>query len=76
MFMPPDYLWLEPVIVAAIIVFFVDLIGNMLSFSNRIMNALTTALVFLVIFGTLSYVAYREGNLPAVPSISIPAPTP
>ena len=74
MFMPPDYLWLEPVIVAAIIVFFVDLIGNMLSFSNRILNALTTALVFLAIFGTLSYVAYREGNLPPVPTIGQPAP--
>lgn len=74
MFMPPEFSWLEPVIVASIIVFFVDLIGNMLSFSNRILNALTTALVFLVIFGTLSYVAFREGNLPPVPSISQPAP--
>ncbi len=74
MFMPPELAWLEPVIVASIIVFFVDLIGNMLSFSNRILNALTTALVFLAIFGTLSYVAFREGNLPPVPSISQPAP--
>lgn len=70
MFMPPEFSWLEPAIVAAIIVFFVDLIGNMLSFSNRILNALTTALVFLAIFGTLSYIAYREGSLPPVPSIS------
>lgn len=74
MFMPPEYSWLEPVVVAAIIVFFVDLIGNMLSFSNRILNALTTALVFLAIFGTLSYVAYREGNLPPVPAVTQPAP--
>lgn len=74
MFLPGDLSWLEPVIVASIIVFFVDLIGNMLSFNNRILNALTTALVFLAIFGTLSYVAFREGNLPPVPSISQPAP--
>lgn len=74
MFMPPELAWLEPVIVAAIVVFFVDLIGNMLSFNNRFLNALTTALVFLAIFGTLSYVAFREGNLPPVPSISQPAP--
>lgn len=74
MFLPGDLQWLEPVIVASIIVFFVDLIGNMLSFSNRVLNALTTALVFLAIFGTLSYVAFREGNLPPVPSISQPAP--
>lgn len=75
MFMPPEFSWLEPVIVASIIVFFVDLIGNMLSFNNRILNALTTALVFLAIFGSLSYVAYREGNLPPVPSVS-GTPTP
>jgi len=74
MFMPPELAWLEPVIVASIVVFFVDLIGNMLSFNNRFLNALTTALVFLAIFGTLSYVAFREGNLPPVPSISQPAP--
>lgn len=74
MFMPADLLWLEPVIVAAIIVFFVDLIGNMLSFSNRILNALTTALVFLAIFGALSFIAYREGNLPPTPAVVQPQP--
>jgi hypothetical protein len=74
MFMPPELLWLEPVIVAAIIVFFVDLIGNMISFNNRILNALTTALVFLCIFGALSYIAYREGNLPPVPAVVQPSP--
>lgn len=75
MFMPAEFSWLEPVIVASIIVFFVDLIGNMLSFSNRILNAFTTALVFLAIFGTLSYIAYREDRLPPVPSVG-GTPTP
>ncbi len=73
MFMPPDYAWLEPVLIAAGVVFVVDLIGNMISFSNRFVNALVTALVFAVIFGTLSYLAYQEG---AVPTVTIPVPAP
>jgi hypothetical protein len=61
---PADLAWLEPVLVAAAIVFVVDLIGNMLSFSNRFVNALVTALIFGGIFGGLSYVAYKDGSLP------------
>lgn len=48
-----DLAWLQPVLIAAAVVFVLDLIGNMISFSNRIMNALTTALVFAVLFGAL-----------------------
>ena len=47
------YGWLEPVLIAALVVFVVDLIGNMLTFSNRFVNALVTAIVFAVIFGVL-----------------------
>ncbi len=47
------YGWLEPVLIAAAVVFVVDLIGNMLTFSNRIVNALVTAILFAVIFGVL-----------------------
>ncbi len=74
MFLPVDLQWLEIAIVGAVIVFFVDLIGNMISFNNRFVNALTTALVFLALFGTFNYIQYREGNLPTVPSISDTAP--
>ena len=42
--------WLQPVLIAAAVVFVLDLIGNMLSFSNRFVNALVTALVFAVLF--------------------------
>lgn len=45
--------WLQPVIIGAVIVFVLDLIGNMISFSNRFLNALTTALVFAVVFAGL-----------------------
>ena len=51
--LPATYAWLEPVIWGAIVVFVVDLIGNVLSFSNRFVNALVTAIVFAVIFGIL-----------------------
>ena len=45
--------WLQPVLIAAAVVFILDLIGNTISFSNRILNAFTTALVFAVLFGSL-----------------------
>ena len=65
MFLPNDLSWLEPVLIAAAVVFVVDLIGNMLSFSNRLVNALVTALVFAVIFGTLFGLAFRDGWKPS-----------
>lgn len=74
MFMPAEYLWLEPVLIAAAVVFVVDLIGNMISFSNRVLNALVTAVVFAAIFGTLTFLAHREGQ--PVPTISMPDPAP
>ena len=45
--------WVQPVLIGAVVVFFLDLIGNMISFSNRFLNALTTAIVFAVVFGAL-----------------------
>jgi hypothetical protein len=73
-FLPPEFAWLELVLIAAGVVFFVDLIGNMLSFSSRIVNALVTAIVFAVIFGSLTYLAYKDGA--PMPTISVPSPEP
>lgn len=50
-----QYPWIEPVLIGAVIVFILDLIGNMISFSNRFLNALATAIVFAVVFGGLLY---------------------
>ena len=61
MFLPAQYLWLEPVIIAAIVVFVIDLVGNAISFSNRFANALVTAVVFGIVFGALVYFGY--GNI-------------
>ena len=41
--------------VGAVIVFILDLIGNLISFSNRVLNALATAIVFAIVFGGLLY---------------------
>ncbi|MET0432487.1 MAG: hypothetical protein ABWX70_00655 [Hyphomicrobium sp.] len=49
------YPWLEPVLIGAVVVFILDLIGNLISFSNRILNALATAIVFAIVFGGLLY---------------------
>jgi hypothetical protein len=71
-FMPAEFAWLEPVLISSGIVFVVGLIGNLLSFSNRFVNALVTAIVFAAIFGTLSYLAYKDGA--PVPTLSVPTP--
>jgi len=71
-FLPADYKWLQPIVIAAGVVFVIDLIGNFLSFSNRFGNAIVTALVFLAIFGGLTFLAKEQGQ--PIPTISVPAP--
>ena len=61
MLLPSQYLWLEPVLIAALVVFVIDLIGNTISFSNRPLNAFVTAVVFSLVFGSLVYFGY--GNI-------------
>jgi hypothetical protein len=58
MVLPPEYAWLELVAIAAIAVFVSDLIGNMISFQSRFMNAFTTAIIFAVAFGLTIYLRY------------------
>ena len=69
-FLPAQYAWLQPVLVAAIVVFVVDLIGNTITFSNRFVNALVTAIIFAIVFGALTH--YGLGGvsmtLPGVPA--------
>jgi hypothetical protein len=49
-----QFAWLMPVLIAAIIVFIVDLAGNYLDFNNRILNALAQAILFAIIFGAVT----------------------
>jgi hypothetical protein len=72
MFLPADYLWLEPVLIAAAVVFVIDLIGNVVAFGSRVTNAFVTAVLFAVIFGALVYFGY--GNITLSVSTT-PSPT-
>lgn len=59
--LPPDMQnlsqekWFQMVGIAAVVVFVIDLIANMISFSSRFVNALMTAVVFAVVAGALMY---------------------
>ena len=58
MVFPPEYAWIELVIIGAVVVFVADLIGNMISFQTRLMNAFTTAMVFAVAFSLTIYLRF------------------
>ncbi len=75
MLLPADYLWLEPVLIAAAIVFVIGLIGNVLSFGSRVTNAFVTAIVFAAVFGALVYFGYGTITLSVstTPSATAPA---
>lgn len=75
MFLPADYLWLEPVLIAAAVVFVIDLIGNALSFDSRVTNAFVTAVVFALVFGALVYFGYGKitMSVSTTPSTTAPA---
>lgn len=73
--MPTEYAWLEPVLVAAVIVFVIDSIGNIIEFNNRFVNALVTAVLFAVIFGVLVYLGYGRVELSTTPAPTAPAQT-
>ena len=75
MYLPPQYFWLEPVLIAAVVVFVVDLIGNTITFSNRTLNALVTAIIFAIIFGALSFYGYGSVRIQAqtTPAANAPA---
>jgi len=58
MLFPPEYAWLELVLIGGVTVFISDLIGNMISFQSRAMNALITSLVFAVVFSLGIYLRF------------------
>lgn len=69
MILPAQYAWFEPVLIASIVVFVIDLIGNSITFSNRYISALISAILFGAVFGALTY--YGLGNV----SMSLKSPT-
>jgi hypothetical protein len=74
MFLPAQYVWLEPVLIAAIVVFIIDLVGNSIGFGNRFFSALMSAIVFAVVFGTLVYFGYGNVSMSVTTTPSATAP--
>jgi hypothetical protein len=75
MFLPAQYAWFEPVLIASIVVFIIDLVGNSITFSNRYLSALVSAIVFAIVFGGLVYFGYGNVSMSvkATPSAAAPA---
>ncbi|MEZ5844297.1 MAG: hypothetical protein R3D27_11295 [Hyphomicrobiaceae bacterium] len=67
---PADTALVMKVLAGAAILFGVGFIGNLLSFSNRFVNALVTALVFAVIYGALVYFIDRSTLPPELAKLS------
>jgi uncharacterized membrane protein len=78
MLLPSEYAWFEPVLIAAIIVFVIDVLGSTLVFSSRpVLNALASAMLFALIFGFLVYYGYGrvEMTVTTTPAPTAPAQT-
>jgi hypothetical protein len=77
MLLPAQYAWFEPVLIATIVVFIIDLIGNSIGFGNRFLSALMSAIVFALVFGALVYFGYGSVSMSVTmtPSASAPALT-
>jgi hypothetical protein len=61
MLLPPEYAWLELIVLGAVFVFVADLIGNTINFQGRFINAVTTMIVFAVMFAL--FVRIRFGSV-------------
>jgi hypothetical protein len=77
MFLPAQYAWFEPVLIASIVVFVIDLIGASISFGNRFLSALFSAVLFAIVFGGLVYFGYGsvQMSVTTTPSATAPAQT-
>ena len=77
MLLPAQYAWFEPVLIATIVVFIIDLIGNTIGFGKRFLSALMSAIVFALVFGVLVYSGYGSVSMSVTttPNASAPAQT-
>ena len=77
MMLPAQYAWFEPVLIASMVVFIIDLVGNSFAFGNRFISALMSAIVFALVFGTLVYFGYGNVSMSVTttPSATAPAQT-
>ena len=75
--LPAQYAWFEPVLIASIVVFIIDLLGNSFAFGNRYVGALVSAVLFALVFGALVYFGYGNVSMSVTttPSATAPAQT-
>ena len=75
--LPAQYAWFEPVLIASVVVFIIDLIGNSFAFGNRYVCALVSAILFALVFGALVYFGYGNVSMSVTttPSTTAPAQT-
>ena len=74
MFLPPQYAWFEPVLIATVVVFIIDLVGNSIGFGNRFFSALMSAIVFAIVFGALVYFGYGNVSMSVTSTPNTAAP--
>ena len=74
MFLPAQYAWFEPVLIASIVVFVIDLIGASIAFGNRFLSALMSAILFALVFGALVYFGYGNVSMSVTTTPSATAP--
>jgi len=77
MLLPAQYAWFEPVLIASIVVFIIDLVGNSIGLGNRFLSALMSAVLFALVFGGLVYFGYGNVSMSVttMPSATAPAQT-
>ena len=77
MLLPAQYAWFEPVLIASIVVFIIDLVGASIAFGNRFLSALMSAILFAIVFGGLVYFGYGNVSMSVTttPNTTAPAQT-
>ena len=77
MMLPAQYAWFEPVLIASIVVFIIDLVGNSFAFGNRYVGDLVSAILFALVFGALVFFGYGNVSMSVTttPSATAPAQT-
>jgi hypothetical protein len=65
---------LQPVLIAAVIVFFLNAVGSFIEFNNRFVNALVDTVLFAVVFGVLVHFGYLHMDFSGAASAATSAP--
>lgn len=62
---------LQPVLIAAVIVFALNAAGSFIEFNNRFVNALVDTVLFAVVFGALVHLGYLHMDfISAAPAVA------